>query len=188
MNNRERRDFEAGLSAEVDSWLNGDTSRRTFLTRFGQLTGMIAASGPLLAAMSSAALAQAKAQFADPSTPLGKAQLAALKASTEGPADGSAYRAVQAAKNFPNLTITQTYEAGLQALEPRNYSGPLWEQLTGTKWNVVELPIPTNIRSRSPSTSPIPAPMTSSTSSPPGSHRWLMAASSRRSTTMSRNT
>ncbi len=65
-----------------------------------------------------------------------------MKASTEGPADGSAYRAVQAAKKFPGVTITQTYEAGLQALEPRNFSGPLWEQLTGTKWNVVELPHP----------------------------------------------
>ncbi len=142
MNNRERRDFEAGLSAEVDSWLNGDTSRRTFLTRFGQLTGMIAASGPLLAAVSSAALAQAKAQLADPSTPLGKAQIAASKASIEGPAEGSAYRAVQAAKKFPGVTITQVYEAGLQALEPRNYSGPLWEEFTGTKWNVAEVPHP----------------------------------------------
>ena len=33
MNDRERRDFEAGLADEVDSWLRGDTSRRTFLTR-----------------------------------------------------------------------------------------------------------------------------------------------------------
>ena len=32
-----------------------------------------------------------------------------------------------------------TYEAGLQALEPRNFSGPLWEELTGTNYNVVEL-------------------------------------------------
>ncbi len=142
MNDRQRRDFEAGLNEEVDAWLRGDTSRRTFLTRFGQLTGMIAASGPLLATMTRPVLAQAKAQLADPSTPLGKAQIAAQKASVEGPTDGSAYRAVQAAKKFPGVTITQTYEAGLQALEPRNYSGPLWEELTGTKWNVVELPHP----------------------------------------------
>ena len=32
-----------------------------------------------------------------------------------------------------------TYEAGLQALDPRNFSGPMWEQLTGIKTNVVEL-------------------------------------------------
>jgi multiple sugar transport system substrate-binding protein len=142
MNNRERRDFEAGLAEEVDSWLRGDTSRRTFLTRFGQLTGMVAASGPLLAAMSSAVSAQTKVELADASTPLGKAQVAAMKASMEGPADGSAYRAVQAAKKFPGVTVTQTYESGLQALEPRNFSGPVWEQLTGAKWNVVELPHP----------------------------------------------
>ena len=142
MNYRERRDFEAGLAEEVDSWLQGDTSRRTFLTRFGQLTGMIAASGPLLTSLTRSAVAQTKAAMADPSTPLGKAQIAAFKASTESPADGSAYRAVQAAKKFKDVTITQTYEAGLQALEPRNYSGPLWEELTGTKWNVVELPHP----------------------------------------------
>ena len=35
-----------------------------------------------------------------------------------------------------------TYEAGLQALDPRNFSGPLWEQLTGIKSTVVELPSP----------------------------------------------
>ena len=35
-----------------------------------------------------------------------------------------------------------TYEAGLQALDPRNFSGPLWEQLTGIKSNVVELSHP----------------------------------------------
>lgn len=142
MNDRERRDFEAGLANEVDSWLQGNTSRRIFLTRFGQLTGMIAAAGPLLSTMSSTVLAQTKAAIADPSTPLGKAQLAAAKASSEGPTDGSAYRAVQAAKKLPGVTITQVYEAGLQALEPRNYSGPLWEELTGTKWDVVEVPHP----------------------------------------------
>ena len=142
MNNRERRDFDAGLADEVEAWLKGDTSRRTFLTRFGQLTGMLAASAPMLSMMSSAVSAQTKVELANPSTPLGKAQIAAMKASTEAPAEGSAFRAVQAAKKFPNVTITQTYEAGLQALEPRNYSGPLWEELTGTKWNVVELPHP----------------------------------------------
>ena len=142
MRDREMRDFNAGLADEVDCWLRGDTSRRTFLSRFGQLTGLIAASGPLLSTMSSAVSAQTKTELADASTPLGKAQAAAIKASTESPTDGSAYRAVQAAKTFPGVTVTQTYESGLQALEPRNFSGPVWEQLTGTKWNVVELPHP----------------------------------------------
>ena len=35
-----------------------------------------------------------------------------------------------------------TYEAGLQALEPKNFSGPLWQALTGINFNVVELPHP----------------------------------------------
>ncbi len=87
-------------------------------------------------------MAQAAVDLADPSTPLGQAEALAVKASTEGPADGSAYRAVQAAKQFSGLTLNMTYEVGLQALDPRNFSGPLWEQLTGIKSNVVELTNP----------------------------------------------
>ena len=48
----------------------------------------------------------------------------------------------QAAKQFSGVTLNMTYEAGLQALDPRNFSGPLWEQLTGIKSNVVELSHP----------------------------------------------
>jgi multiple sugar transport system substrate-binding protein len=142
MNDRERRDFEAGLNAEVDSWLRGEPTRRTFITRFGQAIGMLPLSGGLLASASSWALAQASVQLADPSTPLGKAQALAVEASTVGPTDGSAYRAVEAAKQYSGITISMTYEAGLQALDPRNFSGPLWEQLTGIKSNVVELSNP----------------------------------------------
>jgi multiple sugar transport system substrate-binding protein len=80
--------------------------------------------------------------LADPASPMGQAQAAALRASTEGPRDGSAYRAVQAAKAFADVTLNMTYESGLQALEPRNLSGPLWKQLTGMDFNVVELPHP----------------------------------------------
>lgn len=142
MNDRERRDFEAGLSAEVDSWLRGEPTRRTFITRFGQAIGMLPLSGALITSVSSWALAQASVQLADPSTPLGKAQALAVEASTVGPKDGSAYRAVEAAKQYAGITINMTYEAGLQALDPRNFSGPLWEQLTGIKSNVVELSNP----------------------------------------------
>jgi multiple sugar transport system substrate-binding protein len=142
MNDRERRDFEAGLRADVDAWLSGQPTRRTFIKRFGQMTGMLAVSGSSLSPFITSALAQAQAQLEDPSTPLGKAQAAALAASTEGPADGSAYRAVQAAKQYAGVNLNMTYEAGLQALDPRNFSGPLWEQLTGIKSTVVELPSP----------------------------------------------
>jgi multiple sugar transport system substrate-binding protein len=142
MNDRERRDFEAGLAADVDAWLRGENTRREFIKKFGQMTGMLAISGSILPVTAQWALAQAKVDLADPSTPLGKAQAAAMKASTEGPADGSAYRAVQAAKQYAGITLNMTYEAGLQALDPRNFSGPVWEELTGIKSNVVELSHP----------------------------------------------
>jgi multiple sugar transport system substrate-binding protein len=142
MNDREKRDFQAGLAAEVDAWLRGEPTRREFIKKFGQLTGMLAIGGGILPAFTRQLLAQAAVDLADPSTPLGQAQAMAVKASTEGPADGSAYRATQAAKQFSGITLNMTYEVGLQALDPRNFSGPLWEQLTGIKSNVIELTNP----------------------------------------------
>ncbi|MBS3651477.1 extracellular solute-binding protein [Pseudaminobacter sp. 19-2017] len=142
MNDRERRDFEAGLAQEVDAFLRSESTRRTFITRFGQMTGLLAVSGSALTAVTDWALAQQAAELADPSTPLGQAQALALKASQEGPKDGSAFRAVEAAKQFSGVTLNLTYEAGLQALDPRNFSGPMWEQLTGIKSAVVELSNP----------------------------------------------
>ena len=142
MNNRERRDFEAGLAAEVDAWLRGGETRRDFIKKFGMMAGLLAVSGGVLSPWVDRALAQAAVDLADPSTPLGQAQTAAMKASTEGPTDGSAYRAAQAAKQYGGITLNMTYEVGLQALDPRNFSGPVWEQLTGIKSNVVELTNP----------------------------------------------
>src|SRR4029453_1316932 len=121
MNNREKRDFEAGLNAELDAWLRGENTRRSFIKKFGLMTGLLASSGGILSPWRENALAPAAFDLADPSTPLGKAQAAAMKASTEGPADGSAYRAVQAAKQYSGITINMTYESGLQALDPRNF-------------------------------------------------------------------
>src|SRR5207247_2582874 len=37
-------------------------------------------------------------------------------------------------------TITIVWEAGLQSLDPLNFSGPLWEKETGCKVKVVEVP------------------------------------------------
>ena len=42
MNDRECRDFEAGLAADVDAWLRGEPTRREFIKKFAQATGMIA--------------------------------------------------------------------------------------------------------------------------------------------------
>ncbi|WP_046862855.1 extracellular solute-binding protein [Microvirga massiliensis] len=142
MDDRQKRDFDAALSAEVDAFLRGEPTRRDFVKQFGQMAGMIAIGEGLVPLFAQQALAQAAVDLADPSTPLGQAQAAVIKASTEGPADGSAYRAAQAAKKYKGATLNMTYEAGLQALDPRNFSGPVWEQLTGIKSNVIELSHP----------------------------------------------
>jgi multiple sugar transport system substrate-binding protein len=130
MDDRERRDFNAGLSAEVDAWLSGDQTRRSFLTRFAQMGAAAMLPGLGYTASGSKAWAAvvdtAKVDLADPTTPLGRTQAAAIKASTEGPTEGSAYRAVQAAQKFKDkgITLNITYESGLQALEPKTFSGP----------------------------------------------------------------
>lgn len=56
-------------------------------------------------------------------------------------AQGAAERAVEAAKQYAGTTLNVTWEAGLQANDPLNFSGPRWEELTGIKVNVVEIPI-----------------------------------------------
>ena len=48
--------------------------------------------------------------------------------------------AVEAAKKYAGTTISIVWEAGLQSLDPLNYSGPKWEKLTGIKVKVVEVP------------------------------------------------
>ena len=50
-------------------------------------------------------------------------------------------RAVEAAKKYAGATLTIHWQAGLQALDPKLYSAPLWEQLTGIKIKVVETPL-----------------------------------------------
>jgi multiple sugar transport system substrate-binding protein len=53
----------------------------------------------------------------------------------------AAERAVEAAKQFSGITLNVFYEAGLQPLDPKNFTGPMWEELTGIKINVIESPI-----------------------------------------------
>jgi multiple sugar transport system substrate-binding protein len=145
-------DVSRELSRELDAWLRGDLSRRGALARLLGFGAAVAAPGLLAGTAHAAArmalaphdplLRLAAVELASPDTPLGQAQATAVKASKEGPADGSAYRAVQAARQFKGVTLNMTYEAGLQALEPRNFSGPLWQDLTGIGFNVVELAHP----------------------------------------------
>lgn len=53
-------------------------------------------------------------------------------------ADG-ATSAVEAAKQYSGQTITIVWEAGLQSLDPLNFSGPKWKELTGIEVKVVEV-------------------------------------------------
>ncbi|MGF1626454.1 MAG: ABC transporter substrate-binding protein [Alphaproteobacteria bacterium] len=52
----------------------------------------------------------------------------------------AAQTAVEAAKQYAGTEISIVWEAGLQALDPLNFSGPMWEEATGIKVNVIEVP------------------------------------------------
>lgn len=65
----------------------------------------------------------------------------ALSLAAPAYAQSAADRAVEAAKQYAGETLTVTWEAGLQALDPLNFSGPMWEELTGVKIEVIEIPI-----------------------------------------------
>jgi len=54
-------------------------------------------------------------------------------------AESAAERAVNEAKQYSGTTITIVWEAGLQALDPLNFSGPKWKELTGIEVKVVEV-------------------------------------------------
>jgi multiple sugar transport system substrate-binding protein len=54
-------------------------------------------------------------------------------------AASAAQTAVDAAKQFSGQTITIVWEAGLQALDPLNFSGPKWKELTGIDVKVIEV-------------------------------------------------
>src|SRR5689334_2302509 len=68
--------------------------------------------------------------------------LAATAATLSSPAfaESAAERAVKEAQKYKGTTINIVWEAGLQSLDPLNFSGPKWEQLTGIHVNVVEVP------------------------------------------------
>lgn len=56
-------------------------------------------------------------------------------------AQSAAEKAVEAAKQYSGTTLNVFYEAGLQPLDPKNFTGPMWEELTGIKINVIESPV-----------------------------------------------
>jgi multiple sugar transport system substrate-binding protein len=71
---------------------------------------------------------------------LGLAALLALGASGAAKAESAADRAVEAAKQYAGTEITIVWEAGLQSLDPLNFSGPKWKELTGIDVKVIEVP------------------------------------------------
>jgi multiple sugar transport system substrate-binding protein len=54
----------------------------------------------------------------------------------------AAQRAVDEAKQYSGTTLTVEWQAGLQSLDLKNFSGPEWERLTGIRIKVVEVPLP----------------------------------------------
>lgn len=63
-----------------------------------------------------------------------------LVSSQPASAQSAAERAVEAAKKYSGTEISIVWEAGLQSLDPLNFSGPLWEKQTGIKVKVIEVP------------------------------------------------
>lgn len=55
-------------------------------------------------------------------------------------AASAAQAAVDAAKQYSGEEISIVWEAGLQALDPLNFSGPKWKELTGISVKVIEVP------------------------------------------------
>ena len=85
-NDRDRREFEAGLSKDVDAWLRGDPTRRIFLKRAAQLGllsgSMLAMSGWAQAAIQLAAAADGRPEYAARASAGGRPQ------GLDGGADG----------------------------------------------------------------------------------------------------
>jgi multiple sugar transport system substrate-binding protein len=65
---------------------------------------------------------------------------ALIATTTAATAQSAADRAVEAAKKYAGSEISIVWEAGLQSLDPLNFSGPKWEELTGIKVKVIEVP------------------------------------------------
>jgi multiple sugar transport system substrate-binding protein len=93
--------------------------RKDFVFDSAKLIAAAAAAGPFFMAAKQAAAAEFASLGGDP----------------------IATNAAQAAtKNFNGIGISRIAESGPQALEPKNFSGPLWKKLTGGNVSVVEAP------------------------------------------------
>ena len=113
-------DVHDGLDGPEPSIFGKPTGRKDFLFDSARLLAAAAAAGPFF-------LAEEQAR-------------AAIAASTGQAGDPIATSAVNAAKQYKGVTLTKTNESGLQALDDKNFTGPLWERLTGIKVKVIESP------------------------------------------------
>jgi multiple sugar transport system substrate-binding protein len=112
-------DFEeVGLDPDL---LERPVGRKDFLFNTGKLMAAAAAAGPFFMASEQARAAEAASLATDP---IAKIAINAAK------------------KKFHGANMTRISEAGLQALEPKNFSGPLWKKLVGGQISVVEAPFP----------------------------------------------
>jgi multiple sugar transport system substrate-binding protein len=112
-----RHDPNLDLGEHGPAYVGSKYGRRDFLLNTGKLMAAAGAAGPFYMAA--------------------KQARAGLKASRGG--DPIATIAANAAnKNFHGITISRIAETGPQALEPKNFSGPLWNKLTGGNVKVVE--------------------------------------------------
>ena len=68
------------------------------------------------------------------------AALGVLATALPALAQSAAERAVEAAEAYSGTEITIVWEAGLQSLDPLNFSGPRWKELTGIDVKVIEVP------------------------------------------------
>ena len=114
---------DAGVESGDSSLFEAQVDRRGLVVNAAKLTAAAAAAGPFFMASEQAAAAEYASTNAAAGDPIAK-------------------NAVDAAKKYSGKELTVIYEAQLQALDPKNFSGPLWEKLTGVKLNVVEAPFP----------------------------------------------
>jgi multiple sugar transport system substrate-binding protein len=70
---------------------------------------------------------------------IGAFAVAAMSWASVAWAETAAERAVREAQQYKGTTITIVWEAGLQALDPLNFSGPKWKELTGIDVKVIEV-------------------------------------------------
>ncbi|TML68135.1 MAG: extracellular solute-binding protein [Actinobacteria bacterium] len=113
-------DFEE-VGLDPDALFDATMGRRDFLLNTAKLTAAAAAAGPFFLAAEQAQAARAASTGGDPIA------TTVINAATQ---------------NFKGTNLTRISEAGLQALEPKNFSGPLWKQMVGGNVSVVEAPFP----------------------------------------------